>query len=52
MRKSAVKASTNLFDNNKENDISYNQIFQNQQCLWRESNELMKEFFNFMSRDK
>ena len=52
MRKTAVKVSTNLFDKNKENDISYNQIFQNQQCLWRESNELMKEFFNFMSRDK
>ena len=52
MLKTAVKVSTNLFDKNKENDISYNQIFQNQQCLWRESNELMKEFFNFMSRDK
>ena len=48
MNEGSVKAPSNLFEDNKENEISYMQIFQNQQCLWRDSNEIMKEFFKFM----
>ena len=48
MNEGSVKAPSNLFEENKEIEISYMQIFQNQQCLWRDSNEIMKEFFKFM----
>ena len=43
-----IKRCKKEIEENKENEISYMQIFQNQQCLWRDSNEIMKEFFKFM----